>query len=142
MEENLFENIKKVDILLPLQILEEYANSFNETFKGKLVFEIKHKMEDTHDPWTGLEVVFSSKEQEEKNMVVRAYIIAPELNNYRLLVLKLVYKISQVYPCNIECILDNQKKDCKDSNQVKSVLKGVFTSQSFQKPVQMLLAQV
>lgn len=142
MGENIFESIKKEEILLPLQILDSYANSFNETFKGNLVFETKRKLEDTSDPWSGLGVSLANKEQEEKDMVVRAYIIAPGLNNYRLLVMKLVYKVSQVYPCSIENILEDKTAECKDADSVKKCLEEIFKAQSFQRPVKMLLSQL
>ena len=140
MEENIFENIKKENIILPLQMLENFTNTFNKTFEGKLVFEVKSAMENNNDLWAGIGEAL--QEKEEKNMVVRANIVAPTLNGYKLLVLKLVYKISQVYPCRIYNILENQSIDCKESGKVQNELKKIFTSESFQKPVRMLLAQV
>lgn len=142
MGENIFENIKKEEIVLPLQVLESYASSFNETFKGNLVFETKRKLEDSNDPWSGLGVSLANKEQEEKDMVVRVYIIAPGLNNYRLLVLKLVYKISQVNPCSIENIPENKTTECGDAEGVTKCLNEIFLAQSFQRPVKMLLSQL
>lgn len=143
MGEDIFESIKPEEIELPLTVLNGYAESFNIVFLDKLVFEIKKTMEqDNDDPWGSIVIGGSNKEKEEKNLVTRVFIVAPGLSNYRLFVLKLTYKISLVYPCRIESILDDFKHECKDANELKGVLEQIFKSDSFQRPVKMLLSQL
>lgn len=127
MGENIFSNIKSEEIVLPLSILSSYADAFNKTFTDKLVFELKKKMEDdnANDPWEGL-LSIGNKEQEEKILVTRAYIVAPGLNNYRLLILKLKYRVSEVYPCNVESMLEEKKFDCNNSDDVKKSIGSYF----------------
>lgn len=143
MGENIFANIKSEQIVLPLAVLNSYADTFNKTFTDKLVFEIKKKMEDSKDadPWEGM-LAMVPKEQEEKDLVTRAYIVAPGLNNYKLLVLKLQYKVSEVYPCHIESMLEDVKFDCNNAEEVQRALDTIFNADTFQRPVKMLLSQL
>ena len=143
MGEDIFSNIKPEEIVLPLNILNGYADAFNKTFTDKLVFELKKKMEDDNAPdsWEGL-LSTGKKEQEEKTLVIRAFIVAPGLNNYRLLVLKLKYRVSEVYPCDVESMLEEKKFNCDNSDEVKKALEDIFNSDSFQRPVKMLLSQL
>lgn len=146
MEENIFEQIKSENIILPLTVLNGYANSFNETFKERLVFELKKKMEDESDPWDGIGLAIQKKDQEEKSYVTRAYVVAPGLGNYRLLVLKLSYKISEVYPCRLENMLEDtgvrNVKECENSIKLNDDLLKLFQSDEFQRPIKMLLSQL
>lgn len=142
MGENIFSNITTEDIVLPLAVLNGYINTFNKAFAEKLAFEVKKSMEDdVEDPWGEL-ISMGKKEQEEQSLVTRAFIAAPGLGNYRLLVLKVKYKISQVYPCVIENILEEKKFECKDAEGVKNALETIFSADSFQRPVKMLLSQL
>lgn len=142
MGEDIFSSITTDDIVLPLNVLKDYADSFNKAFTEKLVLEIKKTMEDDNEnPWGEL-ISIGKKEQEEQSLVTRVFIVAPGLSNYRLLVLKLKYKISQVYPCVIENLLEEKKFDCKDAESVNKAFETIFSSDSFQRPVKMLLSQI
>lgn len=142
MGENIFSNITTEDIVLPLRVLNSYTESFNKAFAEKLVLETKKSMEDDSvDPWGEL-ISIGKNEQEEQSLVTRAFIVAPGLGNYRLLVLKLKYKISQVYPCVIENILEEKNFNCKDAEEVNKALNTIFSADSFQRPVKMLLSQL
>lgn len=142
MGEDIFTKITAEEIVLPLNVLKSYADTFNKVFTEKLVFEIKKTMEDNgDDPWGEL-ISMGKKEQEEQCLVARAFIVAPGLGNYRLLVLKLKYRISEVYPCYIENILEEKKFECKDAEVVKATLDVIFNANAFQRPVKMLLSQL
>lgn len=143
MGEDIFENIKAEDIVLPLTVLYDYANSFNNTFSEKLVFLIEKSMEEDKDddPWRGI-VIGGNKEQDEMKLVTRAYIVAPGLSGYRFYLLKLSYKITIVYPCQIDSIIEDTRYECYDAEQVKEKLEKIFKSDSFQRPVKMLLSQL
>ena len=41
MEKNIWTGIEPANVELPIQVINEYANSFNETFEGKMTMTVK-----------------------------------------------------------------------------------------------------
>lgn len=142
MEENIFSGIKKEEIRLPLDILGEYKESFNQAFHNKLMFETNDTLESGQSEWAKLDMFNEVKEPEEKKFVTRVSIFAPELNNYRMLLLKVSYKRSKVYPCELYNALTDKSENCNDDTKFDESLKKIFLSEEFKKPVRMLLSQI
>ena len=47
MEKNIWTGIEPANVELPIQVINEYANSFNETFEGKMTMTVKSKIDDS-----------------------------------------------------------------------------------------------
>lgn len=142
MDENIFAGIKKEIIKLPLDILGEYAEQFNKAFEQSLVFETKQRLEDDMEAWTLADPLDNIGKVREKQVVTRAYVVAPELNGYRLLVLKISYYRSTLYPCKLYNSLKETNIDCGSPEQLDKSLKDIFTSEEFVKPIRILLSQI
>ena len=142
MEENLFTGIEAEKIKLPLEILDAYADQFNQTFTDRMSFQISKRLEDEVDDWIRMELVESSKEPAEKRLVARATIVVQGLSNYKLLILKLSYLRSVVYPCEIVDILNKKTIDCNTPEDVDTALATIFRTNSFQRPLRMILSQL
>ena len=142
MEENIFAGISKEEIRLPLDILGGYANQFNTAFGKSLVFEVSKTLESSEDIWTKVELFEEIKEPAEKKFVVRAYVMVPNLGNYKMLVLKLSYLRSRVYPCELYNALTDKKLECKTPDALDTELKKIFVSEEFKKPIRILLSQI
>ena len=143
MEENLFAGIEAEKIQLPLEILNSFADQFNKTFTDRMSFQVSKKLEDEVDDWTKIDIFERSREQSEKRLVARATIVVSGLNDYRLLVLKLSYLRSIVYPCEIVDVLNNKEaKACNTPEDVNDTLTTIFKTESFQRPLRMILSQL
>lgn len=143
MEENLFAGIEAEKIQLPLEILNSFADQFNKTFTDRMSFQVSKKLEDEVDDWTKIDIFERSREQSEKRLVARATIVVSGLNDYRLLVLKLSYLRSIVYPCEIVDVLNNKEtKTCNTPEEVNDTLATIFKTESFQRPLRMILSQL
>lgn len=143
MEENLFAGIEAEKIQLPLEILNSFADQFNKTFTDRMSFQVSKKLEDEVDDWTKIDIFERSREQSEKRLVARATIVVSGLNDYRLLVLKLSYLRSIVYPCEIVDVLNNKEtKTCNTPEEMNDTLATIFKTESFQRPLRMILSQL
>lgn len=142
MEDNIFKGIKKEMIKLPLDIIKDYADQFNTTFNESLIFEIKEKLEDDTDDWFKGDVFGQKADIGEKKMVIRAYIVAPELESYRLLIMKISYYRSTVYPCELFNSITYTSESCDTSEELNARMKDIFVSEEFKKPIRILLSQI
>ena len=142
MEENIFSDIKKADIRLPLDILCSYVDQFNSTFGKALVFETKGSFEKEMENWAKVDLFEEIKEPAEPKSVTRAFVVAPSLNSYRMLVLKVSYLRSKVYPCEIYNALVDKKDICNTADELEGVMTRLFKSEDFKKPIRILLSQI
>lgn len=135
-------NIEPTKEKMPIEVLKEYATSFNETFNNKLIAEIKEKFVDEQpDPWAGLEFT-QKKEQQEKIRELRFDIVVPSLGKYRLGLIKLSYRISQGYPCTVENLLmDVAGKECSSSGELDKSIEDMIKSNEVKKSISVLLSQ-
>lgn len=142
MEENVFFGIEKAEIKLPLDILREYEKQFNEAFGSSLVFQIASKLEDDNEDWAKLDPFNGIREPSEQKYVTRAFIVAPSLKNYRMLVMKVSYLRSKVYPCELFNALSDKTEDYETPETLDKAMREIFLSEDFKKPVRMLLSQI
>lgn len=135
-------NIEPANEKMPIELLNEYVASFNETFSNKLIAEIKEKFVDEQpDPWAGLELT-QKKEQQEKIRELRFDIVVPSLGRYRLGLIKLSYRISQGYPCTAEnLITDVAGKECSSSGELDKCIEDMIKSDEVKKSISVLLSQ-
>ena len=135
-------NIEPANEKMPIELLNEYAASFNETFKNKLIAEIKEKFVDEQpDPWAGLEFI-QKKEQQEKIRELRFDIVVPSLGKYRLGLIKLSYRLSQGYPCTAEnLVTDAAGKECSSSAELDESIEKIVKSDEVKKSISVLLSQ-
>lgn len=142
MGNNIFLDIKKAEIRLPLDILGGYMSQFNKAFDKNLIFETKGTFEKEEDSWAKIDLFEQTKETEEPKSVTRAYVVAPNLNNYRMLVLKISYLRSKVYPCELYNALIDKKFTCETSEKLDEVMVELFKSPEFKNPISILLSQI
>lgn len=142
MEENIFAGIGKEEMRLPLDILGDYANQFNNAFGKSLVFETLDTLENQEEDWAKIDLFEEIKEPAERKFVTRAYVLAPNLGKYKMLVLKLSYLRSKVYPCELYNALTDKKQDCKTAEELNTELRKLFVSEDFKKPIRVLLSQI
>lgn len=142
MEENIFAGIGKAEIRLPLDILGGYANQFNSVFGKSLVFETVNVLENQEEDWAKIDLFEEIKEPAERKFVTRAYVLAPNLGRYKMLVLKLSYLRSKVYPCELYNALADKKQDCSTAEELEVEMKKIFVSDDFKKPIRVLLSQI
>lgn len=144
--DNFWNEFKKAEIELPKTILEAQRNNFNENIPpNTLVCEIKETQEDVTNPWEDTIgfLIDGPNQIKRKSVVYSMYILAPSLNNYRVLLFKVAYDISKVYPCTISNIYTGEPEiKCEDNGILKEKLKNILQSPSISDLVGVLLAQV
>ena len=142
MEENVFTGIDKAQIKLPLDILEEYKQQFTDAFGQSLVFQISSKLEDQEDEWAKLDPFKEMREPAEQKFVSRVYIVAPALKNYRMLIMKVSYLRSKVYPCELYNAFTEKAEEYDTPDTLKEAMAKLFLSEEFKNPIKMLLSQL
>lgn len=142
MEENVFSGIDKAQIKLPLEILEDYKQQFTEAFGQTLVFQVLSKLEDQEDEWAKLDPFKELREPAEQKYVSRVYIVAPALKNYRMLVMKVSYLRSTVYPCELYNAFTEKSDNFENPEVLKEAMAKLFLSDEFKNPIKMLLTQL
>ena len=144
--DNFWNEFKKAEIELPKTILEVQRNNFNDKIPpNTLVCEIKETQEDITNPWdNGIGLLIEGQNQNKRiSFVYSMYILAPSLNNYRVLLFKIAYDISKVYPCTISNIYTGELEiKCEDNVILKAKLKNILQSPSISDLIGVLLAQV
>lgn len=143
--DNFWNGFKKAEIELPKTILEAQRNNFNENIPtDTLVCDIKESQEDISNPWDDFGILNEGQNQNKpKSLVCSMYILAPSLKNYRVLLFKVAYDISKVYPCTISSIYTGDSEIiCENSEDFKAKLKNILQSPSISELIGVLLAQV
>lgn len=144
--ENFWKTFKKAEIELPKTILEAQRNIFNEIIPpNTLVCEIKETQEDITNPWdNGIGLLIEGQNQNKRiSFIYSMYILAPSLKNYRVLLFKVTYDISKVYPCTISNIYSGESEiKCENNEEFKKHLKDILQSPSISELIDVLLAQV
>lgn len=142
--ESYWNEFKKADIELPKTILEYQRNLFNENIPADtLVCELKEAQEETPaNPWDDLGFAIEGRDSAKYN-ICSFYLLAPSLKNYRVLLFKVSYDISQVYPCNISSIYSGDADTKCNTNEIfKENIKKILQSEAVNQLIGVLLAQV
>lgn len=141
MADNIWAGIEPANIELPIQVLKDYASSFNENFRGKMAMVVKTKMDDSKI--VTIESLFESPSESEKSRCdINVSIDVPSLKGYSLKMLVVSYDIRKIYPCSINNMLNNTTEECPDSATFKSKIVALFTGDEFTQVLRNLLAQV
>lgn len=139
MEESLWNFGETINIILPKSILKQQENFFNSKMQQHSLFcEVKESFDMNFNPW----LPESAIEENDKTMVLTLEINAPSLNNYAIEILKVKYKISSIYPCELCNILDSNTLQCSNSEQLILGVKSILSSAEVGKLIGILLAQV
>lgn len=135
--------VEKLDIIPPVTLIEEKAQIFNNNFpKGEMRCLVKKEMKTPEaDPF---DVFSTNKEaqQQEKDTIVRMYIEVPYLNNYRIQLLKVTYRVSELYPCTLENTIEPKMYPCDTMVNFKSALNAVLVSESISRTLSILRTQI
>lgn len=139
-EQDLWGEITLKKIETPKDILIEQANAFNNKFEGKLMCELKEGYQEL-DPWDSL--VTSPTEKEQK-FLLKFYLSAPSLNKYKLLMLKVSYFATKIYPCELENNMAEVSTldKCKNSDEFKENLKKILNSENVTDAISNLYVQL
>ena len=135
--------VEKLDIVPPITLIEEKAKIFNDNFpKGEMRCVVKKEMKTSEfDPFD----VFTANldvQESERDTVVRMYIEVPLLNNYRIQLLKVTYRTSELYPCGLENSIEPKTYPCDTMENFKSALNSVLVSESISKTLSILRTQI
>lgn len=136
---DIWNDIKTVKMEMPIDIIKDYADSFNEKFVGRceMTFYQRNK--------TLLESFSSSTPLDNINDIqseIYLKLEAKALNNYQLSLLTVIYDISVVYPCSLNDNLSLKVIRCNDSADFRNNLVGFFKSEKFLNSASMILTQV
>ena len=139
-EQDLWGEIPVKKIETPKDVLIEQANIFNKKFEGKLACEVREGYEDP-DPWDS---IVSTAKEKEKRIVLKFYLSAPSLNKYKLLMLKVSYFATKIYPCDLENNMSELPKTekCNTVDEFKQKLKGVLGSNDVTEAISNLFSQI
>lgn len=124
--ENLWDNIKESQYVLPETIVSRDIEGFNKKtleMKKNLFFDLNRKIEREYKRFELL-------------------LLAPELGGYSLLVSVFDYPVSKIYPCTLyNCLDEQQKRNCIDSNDFEQGISLILSSQQMQNAISALLSQ-
>lgn len=135
--------IKKIQITPPYNLVSDKADIFNLNFpQGEIRCLVTREMKTpTADPFD-LFVADKDAQVDEKNTIVKLYAEVPSLNNYRIQILKVTYKISQLYPCELYNSIAGKVYNCDSMEKFKSSLEDVLTDESVSRTLSILFSQI
>ena len=87
-----------------------------------------------------LETEVSTTAQPNGDVRLSFFIVAPNMNNYKYLLLRITHKIT-IYPLTFNTYSPALTYECKDQEGLLGVLEEIFNNQSTIKIIQSLLAQ-
>ena len=125
--ENLWPDLPKaLSIRPPAFILKEQAKFLGERTKNILVGEVRSVPATSSDNDLGFAF----------------YIVAPALNNYRLMLFQIEYKMSEMYPLLVMPFFNNLPiYEIENEFAFRKLLAGIFRNEKTVKAIQSLLAQ-
>lgn len=135
--------IEKIQIATPYDLVSEKANVFNENYpQGEIrclvTRELKTPVADPFD----LFVANKDEQVDEENTIVKLNVEVPSLNNYRIQILKVTYKISQLYPCKLYNSIAGKVYDCESQEKFETSLNEVLTENSVSRTLSILFSQI
>ncbi|WMX12770.1 hypothetical protein [Aureispira sp. CCB-E] len=119
---NLWPDFDMNPVVTPKAILLEQGNFLNEKTKNVLHVDV------------------STVTQTNGDTVLHFYIVAPNMNNYRYLLLSIMHKIT-LYPLELDFHTPEITYECVDQEDLLSDLKEIFNHESTIKIIHSLLAQ-
>ena len=128
--ENLWDNIKESQVVLPETIAGKAIEGFNQKtleMKKNLYFELRRG---------------TNREDKRFDLLL----LAPELGGYSLLVSVFRYPVSKIYPCTLyNCFLDEDSEHyeryCIDSDDFEQGLVSILGSEPMKNAISALLSQ-
>ena len=142
MEKNVFDGIQKVQLKLHLEVLKECEKQFNTKFRKYFVFQIIVKEEDIISCSKIRSISDKMGVMPDQRQLIKVVVVAPKLGNFMLPILKITYTRTKLYPCKFYNALKNKTKRCRNSEKLDKRLNKLFASNSFRKPIKMLMAQM
>lgn len=136
---DIWKGIKAVDIKLPIDILTDFTDSFNEKFVGRCemkLFQRNKSIIETFSDSTYLENPIGIQTE------IYLKLEAKLLDNYQLTVFSVVYDLATVYPCVLNDKLNQKVHRCESSADLTKAIMEVFRSEKFLTSASMILTQV
>lgn len=135
--------IKKIQIKNPYTLVREKADVFNNNnptgeIRCLVTREMKTPVSDPFD----LFVANKEEQVDEDNTIIKLYVEVPSLNNYKIQILKVTYKISQLYPCELYNSIAGKVYNCESQEKFESSLNEVLTEDSVSRTLSILFSQI
>lgn len=145
-EKKSWADVEPLNIKTPQILLEEQARIFNERFPdGRMRCLIEKAFRESGmNPFDREDWFNSEKEafKAEKNLVVKMLISVPLLDSYTVQLLKVSYKISQLYPCELINSIKGTTENCQSEEAFVASLELLLRDESVSKVIATLLAQI
>lgn len=135
--------VEKMDIIPPVQFVKNKADIFNRNFQqGQMRCIIKEDVStsesDPYDLFTENNEIYVQG----YDRVVYLILEVPILNNYRIHLIKVSYKLSELYPCKLVNCVANEERRCETMKMFESTLNAMLVSESISKTLSILRAQI
>lgn len=128
--EKLFE---KLDVLLPVAVLQQQAKYFNDSTKNIIVASVETST---------VSIVQNKNINETKPGIIHALkITAPAIGNYTFELVRLIQGQALPYPIKVVSPLTDQKFEALDSKELENVLSMIFNSREIIATIQSLMLQ-
>ena len=127
--ESLWPKLEKLAVNVPIRILQDQVDLFNEQMKGMLSCTLERE-----------EIVNYNYDCE-----ASMYISSPALPDYRLQLVEVKFSVAKAYPCEVHnCVNDRYPitgQKANSADEFKEILKEIFNSQEVINALQNILAQ-
>lgn len=138
--------VEKLEIIPPYNIVCEQADVFNKNFQqGEMYCRVIRNLVDPKQNLFDVDDILAPDDElpkAEKDTLVKLYVEVPTLDNYQLQLVKVTYKVSKLYPCELVNSINKQSYQCETSSAFKEKLLEVLTSESISTRLSVLYSQV
>lgn len=135
--------VEKMEIVPPVQFVKNKADIFNGHFpQGQMRCIVKEDVNTSEsDPFD----LFTENNEvyvQGYDRVVHLILEVPVLNNYRIHLIKVSYKLSELYPCKLDNCVANEERRCETMEKFESTLNAMLVSESISRTLSILRAQI
>lgn len=138
---NLWESLSGYGKMIPpFEMIKEQANYLEQTTSSLLIGEVLSRFKPSIDEIP--DFYKNNKEVDLSNFVFCDFnIIVPNINNYKLALLRCVYSILYIYPANVIDYINEKVYTVDNENEVMSALSQIIQSKRVNTIINNLFSQ-
>ncbi len=135
----MWEDLKPASIVSPVNLIKEIANELNRVTKEAIVFFVEHNVYRDYSDITSL---LEDSSDDNSKRVIRLKLSVPALNAYTLNLIRVVYDVRTVYPCEVADIIGENNVSAESSKVLGDRVREILNSKKVKDIVSNLWAQV
>ena len=134
----MWEDLKPASIESPNNLMKTIANELNRITREAIVFSVEHNV---YRDYSDITSMLDDSTDDNSRRVIRLKLSVPTLNAYTLSLIRVVYDVKTVYPCEVTDIISESNISAASSDDLGVKVRGILNSEKVKTIVSNLWAQ-